>query len=68
MLRPMHADTIWLNRWRWLGQVKQADGGFEMCKGGEEDVRGAYCALVMIPLLALPLQLPPAAPARQNGG
>lgn len=26
-------------RWRWLGEVKQADGGFRMCVGGEEDVR-----------------------------
>ena len=26
-------------RWRWLGQLKQADGGFRMCIGGEEDVR-----------------------------
>ena len=26
-------------RWRWLGEVKQNDGGFRMCVGGEEDVR-----------------------------
>ena len=26
-------------RWRWLGQVKQSDGGFRLCVAGEEDVR-----------------------------
>ena len=25
--------------WRWLGRLKQADGGFQMAVGGEEDVR-----------------------------
>lgn len=25
--------------WRWLGRLKQADGGFQMAIGGEEDVR-----------------------------
>ena len=53
--------------WKWLGQVKQADGGFKMCLGGEEDVRGAYCSMVMISLLSLPLELPPDAPARAEG-
>lgn len=38
-----------------------------MSKGGEEDVRGAYCAMVMISLLSLPLDLPPDAPAREGG-
>ena len=55
------------NSWRWLGNVKQADGGFQMAVGGEEDVRGAYCAMVMISLLGLPLELPLDAPARANG-
>lgn len=26
-------------RWRWLGELKQSDGGFRMSVGGEEDVR-----------------------------
>ena len=38
-----------------------------MSIGGEEDVRGAYCALVVIALLAIPLDLPADAPARQKG-
>ena len=44
--------------WKWLGQLKQADGGFTVCEGGEQDVRGAYCAMVLISLLALPNELP----------
>ncbi|KAK7899896.1 CAAX farnesyltransferase (FTase) subunit beta [Exophiala xenobiotica] len=53
--------------WHWLGRLKQADGGFQICEGGEEDVRGAYCALVAISLLNLPLTLPPGSPAREAG-
>ena len=53
--------------WMWLGQLKQSNGGFEVCEEGEEDVRGAYCALVMISLLNLPVQLPSEAPARKAG-
>ncbi|MCJ1476598.1 CAAX farnesyltransferase (FTase) subunit beta [Lambiella insularis] len=53
--------------WHWLGQLKQADGSFAMTRGGEVDVRGAYCALVMISLLCLPLELPKDAPAREHG-
>ncbi|KAF2460653.1 terpenoid cyclases/protein prenyltransferase alpha-alpha toroid [Lineolata rhizophorae] len=53
--------------WHWLGAMKQSDGGFTLCHGGEEDVRGAYCALVMLSILDLPLELPPEAPARQSG-
>ncbi|OAT06004.1 protein farnesyltransferase subunit beta [Blastomyces gilchristii SLH14081] len=53
--------------WRWLGKLKQADGGFQVTLGGEEDVRGAYCAMVIIALLDLPLQLPPDSPARHAG-
>ncbi|KAK2786977.1 CAAX farnesyltransferase (FTase) subunit beta [Onygenales sp. PD_12] len=53
--------------WQWLGTLKQADGGFRLCLGGEEDVRGAYCAMVMVALLELPLELPPDSPARQAG-
>lgn len=26
-------------RWRWLGQLKQPDGGFSLSVSGEEDVR-----------------------------
>ncbi|PYI00567.1 CaaX farnesyltransferase beta subunit Ram1 [Aspergillus sclerotiicarbonarius CBS 121057] len=53
--------------WRWLGKLKQPDGGFRVCVGGEEDVRGAYCSMVIIALLDLPLALPPDAEARQHG-
>jgi protein farnesyltransferase subunit beta len=53
--------------WHWLGRLKQPDGGFQICEGGEEDTRGAYCALVVISLLDLPLDLPPGAPARASG-
>ncbi len=44
--------------WKWLGRLKQPNGGFEVCEGGEEDVRGAYCAMVIISLLDLPSDLP----------
>ncbi|KAJ5669405.1 hypothetical protein N7462_010475 [Penicillium macrosclerotiorum] len=54
--------------WRWLGRLKQADGGFSVTENGEEDVRGAYCAATIISLLDLPLALPPdAEKARQAG-
>lgn len=53
--------------WHWLGTVKQADGGFCMAVGAEEDIRGAYCAMTVITLLNLPLELPPEAPARKAG-
>ncbi|KAL1995824.1 hypothetical protein VTN49DRAFT_690 [Thermomyces lanuginosus] len=53
--------------WSWLGELKQPDGGFQMVVGGEEDVRGAYCAMVIISLLDLPLDLPPESNARQSG-
>ncbi|KAK5706284.1 CAAX farnesyltransferase (FTase) subunit beta [Elasticomyces elasticus] len=53
--------------WQWLGTVKQDDGGFRMAVGAEEDIRGAYCAMTIITLLNLPLELPPDAPARKAG-
>jgi len=53
--------------WHWLGSIKQADGGFRMATGAEEDIRGAYCAMTIITLLNLPLALPPGAPARSSG-
>ncbi|KAL3464135.1 terpenoid cyclases/protein prenyltransferase alpha-alpha toroid [Aspergillus heterothallicus] len=53
--------------WRWLGRLKQPDGGIAVCEGGEEDVRGAYCAMVIISLLDLPLTLPSGAKAREYG-
>ena len=53
--------------WHWLGRLKQSSGGFQICEGGEEDTRGTYCALVIISLLSLPLDLPPDAPARAAG-
>ncbi|KAH8668065.1 terpenoid cyclases/protein prenyltransferase alpha-alpha toroid [Tricladium varicosporioides] len=49
--------------WKWLGALKQPDGGFQMSVGGEEDVRGAYCAMVILSLLDLPLELPRESPA-----
>ena len=53
--------------WAWLGSVKQADGSFAVAVGAECDIRGAYCALTIISLLNLPLELPPHAPARLAG-
>ncbi|KNG45906.1 CaaX farnesyltransferase beta subunit Ram1 [Stemphylium lycopersici] len=53
--------------WHFLGRIKQADGGFTMCQGGEEDIRGAFCAMVILSLTNLPLELPPDAPARKHG-
>jgi protein farnesyltransferase subunit beta len=53
--------------WQFLGRMKQADGGFTMAEGGEEDIRGAFCAMIVISLLNLPLDLPQDAPARKNG-
>ncbi|PHH65998.1 hypothetical protein CDD81_946 [Ophiocordyceps australis] len=50
--------------WKWLCSLKQADGGFQMAVGGEEDVRGAYCAAVIISLLNIPLDLSAQSPAR----
>ncbi|KZF19217.1 hypothetical protein L228DRAFT_271467 [Xylona heveae TC161] len=52
--------------WRWLGDLKQRDGGFQVCVGGEEDVRGAYCSMVIASLLNLPLELPSTSSAKQN--
>ncbi|KJR89867.1 protein farnesyltransferase subunit beta [Sporothrix schenckii 1099-18] len=49
--------------WKWLCALKQPDGGFQMSVGGEEDVRGAYCAAVIISILNLPLDLSPDSPA-----
>ncbi|KAK3303427.1 terpenoid cyclases/protein prenyltransferase alpha-alpha toroid [Chaetomium strumarium] len=49
--------------WRWLCSLKQPDGGFQVCLGGEEDIRGAYCAAVIVTLLRLPLDLTPESPA-----
>ncbi|KAJ4018156.1 CAAX farnesyltransferase (FTase) subunit beta [Fusarium irregulare] len=53
--------------WKWLCSLKQPDGGFQMALGGEEDVRGAYCAAVIISLLNLPLELSQDSPARSAG-
>lgn len=49
--------------WKWLCSLKQASGGFRMAVGGEVDIRGAYCAAVLITLLNLPLELSPGSPA-----
>ncbi|CAK7201443.1 CAAX farnesyltransferase (FTase) subunit beta [Sporothrix eucalyptigena] len=49
--------------WKWLCSLKQPDGGFQMSVGGEEDVRGAYCAAVIISILNLPLDLSTESPA-----
>lgn len=32
------------DRWQWLGSLKQPQGDFEMCAGGERDVR--YVTLI----------------------
>jgi protein farnesyltransferase subunit beta len=53
--------------WHWLGRLKQSDGSFQICEGGEQDTRGAYCALIILSLLSLPMDLPPDAPARAAG-
>ena len=53
--------------WHWLGRLKQADGGFRVSEGAEEDTRGALCALLTISLLHLPLSLPSDSPARAAG-
>ncbi|KAK9424238.1 putative Terpenoid cyclases/protein prenyltransferase alpha-alpha toroid [Seiridium unicorne] len=53
--------------WKWLSFLKQPDGGFSMSLGGEVDVRGAYCAAVVISLLNIPLGLSPDSPARAAG-
>jgi len=53
--------------WHWLGRLKQADGAFQISEGGEKDTRGAYCALIVISLLSLPIELPPDSPARDAG-
>ncbi|KAI6245499.1 Protein farnesyltransferase subunit beta [Erysiphe necator] len=49
--------------WKWLGSLKQPDGGFQMSVDGEEDVRGAYCAVVIMSLLNLPIELPRDSPS-----
>ncbi|KAG9228979.1 CaaX farnesyltransferas-like protein beta subunit Ram1 [Amylocarpus encephaloides] len=49
--------------WKWLGNLKRDNGAFQMAVGGEEDVRGAYCAVVIISLLGLPLELPKDSPS-----
>lgn len=54
--------------WRWLCLLKQADGGFRMSTDGEEDIRGAYCAVVIISLLGLPLDLTRESPAWTSDG
>jgi protein farnesyltransferase subunit beta len=65
---PESYDTI--NRktmWHFLGRMKQADGGFTMTDGGEKDIRGAFCAMIILSLLNIPLELPADAPARKHG-
>lgn len=53
--------------WKWLCSLKQPDGGFQMATGGEEDVRGAYCASVIISLLHIPRNLAHDSPACSAG-
>ncbi|KAK3381423.1 terpenoid cyclases/protein prenyltransferase alpha-alpha toroid [Podospora didyma] len=53
--------------WRWICSLKQPDGGFQVGVGGEEDIRGAYCAAVIVTLLNLPLDLTPESPAWTAG-
>jgi len=47
--------------------MKQLNGGFTMSQDGEEDIRGAYCAMTIISLLNLPISLPPDSPANITG-
>lgn len=54
--------------WRWLCSLKQPDGGFQVCVGGEEDIRGAYCTMVIVSLLNLPLDLTPESAAWRPDG
>ncbi|CAI4219958.1 unnamed protein product [Parascedosporium putredinis] len=49
--------------WKWLCSLKQPNGGFQITYGGEVDVRGAYCAAVIITLLNIPIGLSPDSPA-----
>ncbi|KAI1211324.1 terpenoid cyclases/Protein prenyltransferase [Annulohypoxylon truncatum] len=49
--------------WKWLCALKRPDGGFQMAVGGEVDIRGAYCAAVLVTLLNLPLDLSSDSPA-----
>lgn len=63
------AAYAFINResmWKWMGRLKQSNGGFQVCEDGEEDVRGAYCAMVIMSLLDLPSTLP--TPTHANGG
>lgn len=53
--------------WHWLGKLKQPDGGFRMAENAEMDIRGAYCAFIIITILNLPMELPPSSPARHAG-
>ncbi|KAK3941586.1 terpenoid cyclases/protein prenyltransferase alpha-alpha toroid [Diplogelasinospora grovesii] len=53
--------------WKWLNTLKQADGGFQVALGGEEDIRGAYCGAVIIRLLNIPLNLTSESPAWSEG-
>ncbi|KAL9115066.1 MAG: hypothetical protein Q9227_000860 [Pyrenula ochraceoflavens] len=50
----------------WLSRLKQPSGAFRVTENGEQDVRGAYIALVLISLLDLPLTLHPDCPAAQE--
>ncbi|KAJ5923488.1 hypothetical protein N7454_008733 [Penicillium verhagenii] len=59
--------TRFRERWQWLGRLKQADGSFRVCEGGERDVRGGYCVMAILSLLDLPVELPPNCEARQAG-
>jgi protein farnesyltransferase subunit beta len=56
-----------MTMWRFLGSMKQPSGGFTMAAGGELDIRGAYCAMVLLSLLNLPLSLPHDSPGRAAG-
>ncbi|KAI3321234.1 terpenoid cyclases/Protein prenyltransferase [Xylariaceae sp. AK1471] len=50
--------------WKWLCALKEPNGGFRLTLGGEIDVRGAYCAAVLVTILKLPLDLPYDSPSR----
>lgn len=62
-LEEVNRNTMW----HWLGKIKQPNGGFRMAENAEMDIRGAYCAFIMITVLNLPMELPPSSPARHAG-
>ena len=36
---PLYSAFANHDRWRWIGRMKQRDGSFTVCEGGERDIR-----------------------------